>query len=184
MKYWSKSALSIYKYLETMSMGIDKAVKDIVSGSNSALLQKSQSTYCQASRIIELMDRKRKIINLKVAIEEGVNRLDKINKKIIALVFFDGLKSEKVSQMLDVSIRTFFRKKTNAMNNFSIILKGIGFDEEFFISEYMSEKWFMSVYNDIIVKTAEADYKIDSHLAKRIIREVPKIVIKNNNYGN
>jgi len=52
IKYWSKSALSIYKYLETMSMGIDKAVKDIVSGSNSALLQKSQSTYCQASRII------------------------------------------------------------------------------------------------------------------------------------
>ena len=56
MKYWSRSALSIYKYLSTMVSTIDKIIMDIGKNSNSAMLQKFQSTYYQASKIIELMD--------------------------------------------------------------------------------------------------------------------------------
>ena len=92
MKYWSRSVLSIYKYLETMSNTIDKLVIDMGKNSNSPILQKFQSTYCQASKIIELIDRKRKMINLKVAVEETLNKLDKTHKRILMLVFVDGLR--------------------------------------------------------------------------------------------
>lgn len=69
MKYWSKSALSLYRYLETMSNTIDKIVISTGTNSNSSLLQKYQSTYYQAGKMIELAERKRKMINLKVAVE-------------------------------------------------------------------------------------------------------------------
>ena len=59
MKYWSKSVLYVYKYLSTMTNTIDKLVLDMGKSSNSAMINNYQSTFSQANRIIELMDRKR-----------------------------------------------------------------------------------------------------------------------------
>ena len=52
MKYWSKSALLIYKYLEKMTNTVDKLIMDIGKHSNSHIMQKNQTTYGQASKII------------------------------------------------------------------------------------------------------------------------------------
>ena len=111
MKYWSKSALSIYKYLEKMTDTIDKLIMDISTHSNSQTMQKNQTTFNQTRKIIEFLDRKRKMINLKVAVEESLDKLNKTDKRILGLVFIDGIKSEMVAQFLGVSLRTFFRKK-------------------------------------------------------------------------
>ena len=71
MKYWSRSALSIYKYLLSMSNSIDKSINDTGKNSNSVSLQKYQTTFFQTNKILELIDRKRKIINIKVAVENA-----------------------------------------------------------------------------------------------------------------
>ena len=60
MKYWSKSALSVYKYLEHMANTIDKIVMDTGKNSNHQNIQKYQTTLYQTSKIIEFMERKRK----------------------------------------------------------------------------------------------------------------------------
>lgn len=181
MKYWSKSALSIYKYLSTMSSTIDKLILDMGKNSNNALLQKYHSTYFQASKIIELIDRKRKMINLKIAVEDTLSRMDKTGRRILTLVFIDGVKSELVAQMLNMSIRTFFRKKNMALSDFALILREIGYDEEFFSSEYLQEKWFVSVYDDCISKTAEQD-GINKLLLKKVFSELSKINYAYNTY--
>lgn len=175
MKYWSKSALAIYKYLSTMSNSIDKIVLDMGKSSNCTLSQQYHSTYYQASKIIELMDRKRKIINLKVAVEDAIGKLDKTNRRIMTLVFFDGVKSEMVAQMLGMSIRTFFRRKQNSLVQFKNILQEIGYDEEFFESEYFGEKWFMAVYDECVCKGCESEEPMDKYLIKRVFNEVSKI---------
>ncbi|MGN0960713.1 MAG: DUF1492 domain-containing protein [Christensenellales bacterium] len=182
MKYWSRSALSIYKYLSTMSSTIDKIIMDIGKSSNSPTLQKFQSTYYQASKIIELMDRKRKMINLKVSVEEVLNKLDKTNKRILTLVFLDGVKSELVAQMLGMSIRTFFRKKNSAILEFATIFQGLGFDEEFFEKEYANEQWFMSIYNVCISRNTSSEEFMDRNLVKSVINEVSKISFAYNVY--
>lgn len=118
MKYWSKSALSIYKYLPTMVNTLDKIIMNTGKSSHNSILQKYQSTYCQASKIIELIDRKRKMINLKIAVEDTLNKLDRNSKRLLTLIFIDGAKSEVVAEMLGMSIRTFFRKKSRLLMNF------------------------------------------------------------------
>lgn len=182
MKYWSRSALSIYKYLSTMVSTIDKIIMDIGKNSNSAMLQKFQSTYYQASKIIELMDRKRKMINLKVSVEEALNKLDKTNKRILTLVFIDGVKSELVAQILGISIRTFFRKKNSALNEFSTIFQSKGYDEEFFEREYLNENWFMLVYNVCLARSSSSEELMDKYLVKSVINEVSKISFAYNVY--
>lgn len=182
MKYWSRSALSIYKHLSTMTNAIDKIVLDIGKSGNSPSLQKFQSTYYQASRIIELMDRKRKMINLKVACEDALCRLDRFSRRLLTLVFLDGVKSEVVAQMLNMSIRTFFRKKARAIEIFSQIFEALGFDNEFFESEYGLERWFMSVYDTCITKNCMADEVLDKGFVKSVMNEVSKISCAYNVY--
>ena len=182
MRYWSRSVLSIYKYLATMAHTIDKLVVDIGKSSNSPLLQKYQSTYCQASKIIELMDRKRKMINLKVAVEDTLNKLDKTSKRILTLVFIDGVKSELVAQILGISFRNFFRKKSSALDEFASMFQYKGFDDEFFKKEYSCEKWFMSVYDVCISRNSSSEDMMDKQLVKSVIHEVSKIDFAYNVY--
>lgn len=165
-----------------MSNTIDKAVLDLGKNSNSVTSQKQHSTYYQASKMIELMERKRKMVNLKVAVEDALSKVDKTSKKILTLVFHDGVKSEYISQLLGLSIRTFFRRKAQALNDFAIILEALGYDNEFFETEYFNEKWFMAVYEDSVSKNTETEEELDKHLVKRVFNEVSKINYKYNTY--
>ena len=182
MKYWSKSTLSIYKYLSTMSNGIDKIIIDNSKNSNSVMLQKSQTTHCQATKILDLIDRKRKIVNLKVIVDDVVSRLNKTDRRIITLVFFDGVKSEVASQLMGISLRTFFRRKVKALQQFALILEAIGYDEEFFEQEYFNEKWFMSVYDNCVTREANADEQLNKYLVKCMFSEISKVSAKFNTY--
>lgn len=181
MKYWSKSALTIYRYLESMSNTIDKIVVNTGTTSYSSLLQKYQSTYYQTGKMIELVERKRKMINLKIAVEDAFSALDVMDKRILGLVFVDGIKSEKVAQLLNMSLRTFFRRKILALSNFTEKMEQAGFDSEFFISEYSKERWFISVYNDCIQKNANED-SLTGYVVKRVFNEVGQVEMVSGNY--
>ena len=182
MKYWSKSTLSIYRYLSTMSKSMDKLIIANSTNSNSVMLQKYQTTHYQANKIIDLIDRKRKIVNLKVIVDDVVSKLSKSDRRIITLVFFDGVKSEIASQLLGVSLRTFFRRKVNALKQFAMVLQALGYDEEFFESEYAYEKWFMSVYDNCVSRNASADEQLNKYLINSMFNEITRINTKFNVY--
>lgn len=183
MKYWSKSALLIYKYLEKMTNTVDKLIMDIGKHSNSHVMQKNQTTYGQASKIIEYLDRKRKMINLKVAVEESLAKLNRTDRRILALVFIDGVKSDMVAQFLGVSLRTFFRKKIEALANFNTQMIANGFDLNFFNNEYACEKWILAVYNECLSKSLTEDENINFVVVKRLMNEISQVKINSNCYG-
>ena len=85
MKYWSKSALSIYRYLESMAETVDKKILSTGSNSNNESLQKYQTTYFQTNQMIELIERKRKLINLKVAVEDSLAKLSTNDRRLLVL---------------------------------------------------------------------------------------------------
>jgi len=181
MKYWSKSALTIYRYLETMSNTIDKIVVTTGKTSYSSLLQKYQSTYYQAGKIIELVERKRKMINLKIAVEDAYSNLSVMDRRIVGLVYVDGVKSERVAKLLNMSLRTFFRRKLVALNNFSDEMELAGFNSEFFLREYAKERWFMSVYDDCLQKGSGED-SINSRVVKQVFNELGQVDMVSTTY--
>jgi len=175
MKYWSKSALSVYKYLEHMTKTIDKIILDSGKNSNHQKVQKYQTTLYQTGKMIELMDRKRKMINLKVAVEDSLQKIPKTERRILCLVFIDGVKSEKVAELLEISLRTFFRKKAKALENFNEQMIASGYGLNFFENEYLSEKWMLSVYNESVAKYNKDEENLDFSIVHRMIKEVSKI---------
>lgn len=184
MKYWSKSALSIYRYLEKMTNTIDKIVMDIGKNSNNQILQKNETTYGQASKIIEYLDRKRKMINLKVAVEDCLAKLNKTDRRILALTFIDGIKSELIAQFLGVSLRTFFRKKIEALIHFNTQMVASGFDLDFFRKEYSNEKWILAVYDECILKSASDEEIINASVVRRVMNEISQVKVARECYSS
>lgn len=177
MKYWSKSALSVYRYLEQMANTIDKIILDSGKNSNHQNVQKYQTTLYQTAKIIELIERKRKIINLKVAVENSLQKLSFKDRRMLVLVFIDGVKSDKVIELMSCSQRTFYRRKANALESFKEKMIECGFDINFFEREYSSEGWMVSVYHESIQKYNKEDEKLDTIFINRMIKEVSRIKI-------
>ena len=68
------------------------------------------------------------MINLKVAVEDTLQRLPKTERKILMLVFIDGIKSESAAELMWISLRTFFRKKAKGLECFQEKLIEYGYN--------------------------------------------------------
>lgn len=165
-----------------MTNTIDKIVMDMGKHSNNQIMQKNETTYGQANKIIEYLDRKRKMINLKVAVEECLAKLNKTDRRILGLVFIDGIKSEMVSQFLGVSLRTFFRKKIEALKHFNNLMISSGFDLNFFVKEYSCENWMLSIYNESVLRYSRDEEIMDNNVVKRMLTQVPQIKVSRDCY--
>ena len=176
MQYWSKSILSIHRYLETLSKAIDGLVKKNSKVSNS---MGNNSTYMLASKIIEWTDKKKKMINLKVATIDALKKVNKESRRILILFYIDGVKGSTIADLLGCSIRTYYRKKKLALDRFAIALKSVGYDEEYLTKHYGNEKWLMSVYDKCLERdTITQDTAIleeDKSIMKGIIKDLKYI---------
>lgn len=150
---WGKTLLSLYRHLETMSNSIDNLIKRI--GINSAFNHSVyNSTYKDSNKIIELTERKIKIINLKVIIEQALNKLKFKDLQIITLYYVDGLNYKKIQEVLSITQRTFFRRKELAIARFSNELELLGYNFEK-LNEYLKhENWIKNTYFQVINSTA------------------------------
>ncbi len=182
MKYYSRSALSIYRYLETMSKSLDKVVLDIGKGSGKVSCKNYQTTHLQTSKMIKLMDRKRKLVNLKVVVEECLAGIPEDSRRILSLFYMDGITANLISQLLGVSLRTFFRQKTKALDSFCFELDKRGYGKAFFEEEYSCEKWFSSVYADMLTKNLEEDDCPNGIIIRAMLGDIIKIRPFSNTY--
>lgn len=182
MKYWSKSALSIYRYLETMSNSIDKLVLDTGKASYNKDITSYQSTKYQTNKIISLMDRKRKLINLKVIVEEGLACISKDSRRILTLFYIDGITASLIAQLLGISLRTFFRQKMKALNEMAAELMSLGYGEEFFEEEYLGEPWFDVVYNEVVGFNNDEEEVVEGTFVRNMLGDVGRIKAFCNTY--
>ncbi len=145
-------------------------------------LSKYQTTYNQTLRMINLMDRKRKIINLKVAVEDGLANMNEEGRRILTLFYIDGIKASLISQLLGISIRTFFRQKLKALEEFCEKLQSFGYGEKFFEKDYLEERWLVSLYNEMIQKSAEEEDLVNAFFIRKVVSMIGKSATKCNTY--
>jgi hypothetical protein len=157
-----------------MSNALDKTINNSGKNSNNVTLQKYQTTYFQTSKLLELIDRRRKIINLKVAAESALAKLSRADRRLLVLSYVDGMKCETLAEMFGISLRTFFRRKSSALDHFAVMLETLGYDAEFYSNEYASEKWFLAVYDDCLTKGGESE-NLDRYVIKRLFNEIANV---------
>ena len=180
MKNWVKTILNVYRYLERVSNAIDKIVDSrainsfYTSGSNLSFNDISNVS----NDIICLTERKVKLINLKIIVEKGLENTNEQLVKYLILNFIEKRTCFDCAKILNVSLRTYFRKLNLALGSFEKALLRQGYDKSYFDEMLKKESWIMEVKNSIEKKNTEI-FEINNKIAKKICLDY-----KNNNYAH
>ena len=181
MKTWSKTILSVYKYLEALSKSLDNLI--LKKSINSMFYNngRGSSTYDLTNEIILLTERRINLINLKVIVECALEKLPLNEKKLLTLFFIDNVRTDKIAQLMGYCDRTFFRKKNEAIDNFSKVVLKNGITKDKLNEMFGKEKWLMDLYkkNHTIegirgLKVSDQNYGF----LKRVIKELSNVSIK------
>lgn len=138
---WSKVILSYYNYIEKSVRAIDKYVLDKCVYTSYFDCGLNFDIEKRVEKVGEMIDKKRRFINLKVIIEKALSEIDEKHQKILILFYFDNLSCEKIAELLGVNLRTIFRYKNSALVSFSRALSRNGFKEDFFNENYKKDRW-------------------------------------------
>lgn len=179
LKVWSKTLLNIYGCLEKLTNAIDKLVFEF--GMNSARNYGFSCTFNDAQKIIELTDRKVKLINIKVLINKVLSSMDETSCKILTLKFIDKMSIDTIIKVLNLKRRTFYRKINNALASFANLLMVNGFNKENLFDFVQGETWIVDVYEEMLKKELSLQSEEDvSRLSilNRAVRDF-KLIRKN-----
>ena len=161
LKIWCKTFLNIYRYLEKITYAIDKIV--LTTGLNMQL-----EAEVSAKKMIELTERKVKLINLKLFIENMLNTLNEEHTKLLMLKYVDNIKSEEIAKLFNISNRTFFRKSTHALTSFELALKRAGKTAEILFKEYKDEAWIIDLYEKLYLQESVSTTKKNTEKLKNL----------------
>ncbi len=146
MEIWSKTILSVYRYLDNIANAIDNLVRKKCINSSFYLSGRNSDAYLCTSKIIALTERKVQLINLKVITEQTLMQLNPTERKILTLFYLDGVASKDIANLLGISIRSYFRKKAQAVTNFARKLKVGGYTDAKLHDMFKGELWLNNMY--------------------------------------
>ena len=142
---WAKTILTVYRYLERIAGAIDKLINRQAMNSYYSNFT-NDSVIDVANKIIELGERKVKLINIKVLTEKALEGIDELYAKLLVEKYIHSCKGDDIAKENNLAMRTYFRRLSQAENCFSSFFASKGFTEKK-LSEYLKdEKWIIDVF--------------------------------------
>lgn len=159
LKIWSKTLLNSYMCFEKIAENIDSLV--LTYGLDSINLRDSAAYMFTAEQMIELIDRKKLLINLKVMCDQALANLNPKYARILILRYIDNIKCTDIAKIFGVSIRSYFRWMNEAVNSFAIKLKNMGYTDESLREMCDNEIWLKQLYNKYFIAELSTKPKKD-----------------------
>ena len=161
---WTKTIMTIYKYLDRIAGAIDNLVERQALNSYYSGFR-NDGVMDLADKIIELSERKVKLINIKVLTEKTLEKMDKESAQLLIEKYIDNDKSEIIATRHNLPMRTYFRRQNQAEDAFTAYIALQGFSESK-LNEYLcKENWITEVYNNFQTKEFE---EISSFMDKKV----------------
>ena len=148
LKIWSRTILSVQKYLERICSSIDACIDKKINASCFVTTKNmsENSSEVIADWIINMSERKVNLINLNVICITALKNIDKTYAKILALKYFDAMPCKEIIELLNLTERTFFRKLLAAHQEFENYLSRNGYNANFFAKMLENEGWITEIY--------------------------------------
>jgi predicted DNA-binding protein (UPF0251 family) len=154
---WTKTILSVYRYLERVCNAIDTICMQSALESGNILGSNFHNNNALAisQKLIDLSERKVSLINLKILTEEILKKLDEKDAKMLILVYCDGTKRREIADKCNISLRTVFRRIESAEQSFAKKLVCKGYNAFTLAKMLKDEAWIKSVYDRYCQKGTE-----------------------------
>jgi hypothetical protein len=146
---WAKTLLNVYKYLETVIDAIDKIV--MKSALNSYYFNgnnvSQNGVMAVANKIINLSERKVKLINVKVLVDRAIEQCGELNAQLLIERYMDDDSAEMIATRHNLNIRTYFRRLAQAEQSMCNAMAKMGYDSKKLSSYLSDEKWIIEILN-------------------------------------
>jgi len=149
LKIYVKTLLEIYKNLPNILCVLDKIIERRASTlmpTSSIYGGSFNETYEQVNKVINLSERKDKLLNLYVIIEKFLEFLNQQERKIIILKFVQKYKNIDVAKDVNMSERTIFRKIDKILDKIALFLINQNWNLEFLKHQVGNESWINDLY--------------------------------------
>lgn len=160
---WAKTILTSYRFLEKVADSIDRLVETkalnsfYMSGQNFS----KNNVYVITESLINLSERKKKLINIKLLTEKALQNCQKDYAQILIERYIDGDKAKEISLRHELSMRTYFRRLNSAETQFLCLLSQYGFNENYLQNYLLTEKWILDIYSKFATITREEVFQIN-----------------------
>lgn len=141
---WTKTILTVYRYLDRIAGAIDKLVDRQAMNSYYSAYTNS-GVIDIADEIIKLSERKVKLINLKALTLEALKNIDMQFAQLLIEKYIDGDGCEEIAKRHNLCTRTYFRRLEQAEDNFINYFSMQGFGEKKLYEYLKGEAWIMEV---------------------------------------
>lgn len=175
---WTKTLLSTYRYLGTITNALDRLFESrAMNGNNMSSKYFSRNNVVSlTTSLIDLIGRKTTLINLKILVEDVLLSMDRDSARILIKKYCDGMTSDEIAKILNVSRRTYFRKLNTALNSFRKYLLFKGYDNEKLSSTLKREKWIIDVYEEFNKNEEDSDFVNDAYIGS-VCNRLNKLVV-------
>ena len=143
MELYAKTILSCFMMLEKIVNQIENLIKTRARNS----FYDYSSTLKQSDKILKLCNVRIDLLELKEIAQDVLNSLNYDEKTLISYKYFGILPKDK---NYDLTSRNYFRKQVKALKKFSLILKGKGYNEDWFINKYMPISFISGTYTKVL----------------------------------
>ncbi|MBQ7977211.1 MAG: hypothetical protein IJ301_01240 [Clostridia bacterium] len=153
---WGKTLFESYKYIGRVVGSIDRLVLE--SSANSyTTCSNTNETLDKMEAVIDLIERKKRLLTIKMIIEEGVKNMDYDSAKLLIRYYVDKMDSNSIAEEFEMNRRTINRRINNAVCDCMQKIYNLGYNLKFFETLLENEGWIVGLYNSYVARYLHKD---------------------------
>ena len=143
---WTQTILESYNYIGCLSRSIDKRVLTLGTQSYKTTNYGTFCTLDLMEAVIELIERKKKMLRLKMLVENTLRNLPVGTSKLLIRKYIDKLSLSDLALENNITINVLRRKLYKAINECYDYFCKLGYCTAYIEQEYLSEQWLVGIY--------------------------------------
>ncbi len=152
---WAKTIFESYKYIARIVRSIDRLVLERSIKSYSVGLGEP-TTLEKMEIIIDLIQRKKRLLIIKMLIEESLKNIDKESARILIRYYIDKEELGNIAESLQQNKRTMMRHINKMLIEAIDKIADLGYDVDKIEMLLHNEGWIIGVYNKTASKFSTA----------------------------
>lgn len=169
MKLWIKTLLSAQASLPEIIKSIDKIIEINASSLSfiTDIYNTEKSTYAQVERVIDLTERKNKLLNLFLISKTLFSSVCEEDQLFLKRKFIFNWTAEDLSVEYNVSIRTVFRRIEKLIENIYEKVKTKNWSTNFINLQVKDESWLQEKFYQFVKDSMPSSFIQEEPLSNR-----------------
>ncbi len=161
LEVWIRTLLTVYPTIPNIERVINRIIESRACNLSSSYAYNGQikhTSYAEVNKILAIIERKDKLIEVYQLIRDLINRIDKEDLKFVEMRFFHRIKPEKIATRKDVCLRTVYRLTARIIEKLALSCMESGISSLYLSERTREEPWIHAQFEKIKAEK-ETNYK-------------------------